>query len=65
MGPGPDGKRYVVMQPMISKGYRYQAKDRHNRLTPLGKNGVIDLAGENGYPDTAIARVVCGLGSGQ
>jgi len=37
------GTRCVVTQPTISKGYRYQAKDRHNRLGALGKHGVVDL----------------------
>ena len=59
---GVDGKRYVVTQPMIAKGYRYVAKDRHNGLAPLAKNGIIDLPGDNGYPSAEIARRVGGLG---
>jgi hypothetical protein len=60
---GPDGRRSVVTQPTIYKGYRYLAKDRHNTLAHLGKDGVVRLpAGEDGYPDDAIARAIYGLG---
>ena len=58
---GPDGKRFVVTQPTISKGYRYLAKDRHNMLAQLTQKGILDLPGDNdGYPADTIARAVCG-----
>jgi hypothetical protein len=58
---GPDGQRFVVTQPTVSKGYRYLAKDRHNSLTHLGDKGIIPLpADEDGYPDGTIAQVICG-----
>jgi hypothetical protein len=62
---GADGKRYVVTQPTISKGYRYLAKDRHGRLTPLGKSGIIDLLAKDGYPDDLIARTICGTSAAE
>lgn len=58
---GADGKRYVVTQPTISRGYRYTAKDRHGRLKELGKNGIIELESEDGYPDNTIANRICGI----
>jgi hypothetical protein len=59
---GPEGQRYLVTQPMISKGYRYMAKDRHGTLAHLGKNGFSELtADEDGYPTDAIARAICKL----
>jgi len=57
---GPDGKRFVVAQPTISKGYRYVAKDRHGTLGHLGKNGIIELPAQDGYPSSDIARAICG-----
>ncbi len=58
---GADGKRFVVTQPTIARGYRYIAKDRHNKLAPVAKNGIIELPAVDGYPDDEIARLVCGL----
>ena len=58
---GPDGKRVVITQPMIRKGYRYTAKDRHNQLASLLKSGVILLpADKEGYPSDEIAKAICG-----
>jgi len=62
---GPDGKRFVVTQPTISKGYRYLAKDRHNRLSALGRSGIIDLPAKDGYPDDLIARTICGISAAE
>lgn len=56
---GADGKRFVVTQPMIARGYRYVAKDRHDKLSKLGKNGVVELPAVDGYPDDTIARAAC------
>jgi len=57
---GPDGKRFVVTRPMIAKGYRYVAKDRHGALSGLGKNGIIDLQVDDaGYPSDEIAQAIC------
>jgi hypothetical protein len=58
---GADGKRFVVTQPTIARGYRYVAKDRHNKLAALGKNGIIELPAADGYPSDEIAKLVCGL----
>lgn len=57
---GPDGERFVVTEPTVSKGYRYLAKDRHHSLAHLGTNGVIKLPCDaDGYPDDRITRVIC------
>ena len=58
---GPDGKRFVISQPMIAKGYQYKAKDRHNSLASLANNNIIELpANEDGYPSPQIATVIVG-----
>jgi len=46
MGAGPDGKRYVVRQPMISKGYRYQVKDHHLDLIVVDSVAALTSAAE-------------------
>ncbi len=58
---GPDGKRFVVTQPMISKGFRYVAKDRHGILADLADEyGIIKVpANEAGYPNDTIAQTIC------
>jgi hypothetical protein len=57
---GGDGKRYVIAQPMIHKGTRYLAKDRHNHFLGVAEKGVINLpADEEGYPGPEIARTIC------
>ena len=62
---GPDGKRFLVSQPTIAKGYRYVAKDRHNLLKVLGRPkspGIIDVpADEDGYPTSQVAEAICAL----
>ena len=62
---GPDGKRTVVTQPMIHKGHRYLAKDRHDGLRDLSRGGLIDLPGTNGYPDSRIANTICGTSAAE
>ncbi|NIV32836.1 MAG: AAA family ATPase [Anaerolineae bacterium] len=58
---GPGGKRTLVTQPTIYKGYRYLAKDRHNMLADLATKAAVPLpADEAGYPDDTIARTICG-----
>lgn len=57
---GPDGERFVVTQPTISKGYRYLAKDRHGKLADMAAKGILPLPDNGtGYPDSTIAKVVC------
>ena len=58
---GVEGQRSLVTQPMISRGVRYTAKDRHNVLGPLtGKNKFIDITSETGWPNNRVAEVICG-----
>jgi len=55
---GPDGQRYAVTHPMITKGYKYTAKDRHGTLDPLKKAGVIEIPAVDGFPSDAIAQAI-------
>ena len=61
---GQDGRRFVMSQPLVSRGVRYLAKDRHGLLTGLSnEKGFIELedAGD-GYPSSKIADAICGKG---
>ena len=51
-----------MTQPLIARGFRYTAKDRHMLLKDItDKNGIIALpADENGYPPEDIACALCG-----
>lgn len=58
---GVEGRRYVVPQPMISKGVKYTAKDRHNILGALKKPGspYIEITSKTGWPTIEIADLIC------
>jgi hypothetical protein len=59
LAAGPDGKRFVITQPMISKGYQYKAKDRHGVLAALAKGGYIELPlTEKGFPTSEISDTI-------
>ena len=60
---GVEGKRSVVSQPMISKGVRYVAKDRHNVLASLG-SPLIDITSKSGWPGPEVANTICGGNDG-
>lgn len=55
---GPEGKRYAITHPMINKGYKYTAKDRHGTLDSLKTSGVINIPAEDGFPSTDIAKAI-------
>jgi len=57
---GPNMKRKVATQPTIYRGYRVEAKDRHDLLINLrDKEGIVDLPATNGYPSDEIAKALC------
>ena len=58
---GVDGERLVITQPMISRGVRYMAKDRHDVLSKLqGNKPWIDVTSKTGWPNDSIAKAICG-----
>jgi len=63
---GPDAKRVVITQPLIRRGFRYLAKDRHNSLAGISdQRGVVSLPAEDGYPSSEIADIICGVSDGR
>jgi hypothetical protein len=55
---GPDGKRQLISQPQIYRGYQIKAKDRHSILVPLSKNGIMELPLINGRPTEVVAKAI-------
>ena len=55
---GPDGERYAITHPMINRGYKYTAKDRHGTLDSLKQSGVIKIPAKDGIPSNEIAKAI-------
>lgn len=58
---GKEGQRFVMTQPIIYRGVKYMAKDRHQVLKDVSNDsGIIKLENNDGYPSDRIARAVTG-----